>query len=153
MLLTISVYGAMRLEAASQLTSAVQITANITKKASDVTLSVHVGGAKFRTTGYVGVSVWGLPDTISITDECGSDMQCAAAPCNSKLLSPQCEFIFGAIFPSDASGNINETMSDALVVGIYQHVSVLSMPCESKAKCESDFKTGGSHLDLRLPTT
>lgn len=153
MLLATSLYGAMRLETASQLTSAVQITANITKKASDVALSVHVGGTKFRTTGYVGVSVWGLPSWVFITNDCDSTDQCAENPCQHW----QCEFIFGAAFPPDASGNIDETMSNALVLGMYQHIYIVAMPCAAGTGCIIDSKTDPrktefGHLDLHIPT-
>jgi hypothetical protein len=173
-LLSTSVYGAMRLEANSQLTSSVQISANIARKAPHTTLSVHVTGFKIRTIGYVDITVFGLLSKVPLVSKCHrlasgrsartagpssspspttpppvTYVHCIEDPCS--YLPSQCQMIFGAIFPPNASGNINETMNDGLVPGKYQDISVIAQICQSQKGCGP--AAGGppaSHLDIRL---
>ena len=152
-LLAISVYGAMRLEAFSQRISSVQISASIAKDSSKTTLSAHVAGYRLETVGYVGVIVSGLPRSFRVVRYCkrnslGAYAQCVQNPC-SYIKPFRCHVIFSAAVPPDANGNLDYTLSDGLVPGKYQDISVQAVICQVQKGCKAS-GSPVSKLDIHL---
>jgi hypothetical protein len=151
-LLATSMYGAMRLETDSQLNSAVQISASVAKDNSETTLSVHVTASKIREVGYIGINVMALPSGIPFVTLCGrikvrqGAASCTEDPC--AYLS-QCVVIFGGTVPPDPSGGVDESLSDALITGQYQDITVKASVCQTQKGCTS-LGSAGSRVDLHL---
>ena len=151
-LLSTSMYGAMRLEADSQLNSAVQISADVAKDNFDTTLSVHVTASKIREVGYVGITVLGLPSGVPFTALCGTvrvrknAASCTEDPC---AYLNDCVVIFGGTVPPNPSGDVDETISDALITGQYQDITVKASVCRTQEGCTS-LGSACSRVDLHL---
>jgi len=153
MLLASSSYGAMRLETDSQLSSSVQVWANIVRTSTQWTLSVHITGNRIKNTGYVGISALGLPSSVVVPTECASKhLGRGSAPCPGEpcaYLKGMCQLLMDETVPPDANGNINLTLSDGILPGSYQDVSVRAVLCSLKGFCYS-VKRSGSTLDFHL---
>jgi hypothetical protein len=151
-LLAASIYGAMRLETDSQLNSVVQISANVAKDTSETTLSVHVTASKIREVGYIGINVMALPSGVPFMELCSTVMvpkdsaSCTEDPC---AYLKKCVVIFGATVPPDPSGDVDETLSDALITGQYQDITVKASVCQTQKGCSS-LGSLGSRVDLHL---
>lgn len=148
-LLATSLYGAMRLETDSQLNSIVQISASVGKANPEATLSIHVTASKIKEVGYVGIDVMGLPSGVPIVALCSAvkiqenHASCTEDPC---AYSDKCAMIFGATVPPDPNGDVNETLSDALVPRQYQDITVKASICQKTKGC----RPSGSQVDLHL---
>jgi len=158
-LLAISVYGAMRLEAVSQGTPAVQISASIenSAKATDPSkvLSAHVRAAKIVRDTYVGVIVLGLPQGVPLGSGCSKRGQFASTQCLIKPCRNKCNLIFSVTVPPDANGNIDYMLRDGLVDSTKdQDISVLALLCESTpcTRFLNESRTASS-LDIYLSHT
>jgi hypothetical protein len=121
--------------------------------------SWNVTGFKIEVAGYVGVIISGLPSTVPAESTCSaySDaeaVQCMEAPCHFM----QCQVIFVATIPPNASGDIDETISDGIVPAGYQDISVEALVCKGKGGCsEAEHPSAGradhpsvSKLDIHL---
>ncbi len=151
-LLATSMYGALRLETDSQLNSVVQISANVAKDGSETTLSVHVTASKIREVGYIGINVMGLKAGVPFMMLCSvikvpkTSTWCTEDPCD---YLNECVVIFGATVPPGPSGDVDETLSDALITGQYQDITVKASVCQTQKGCSS-LGSAGSRVDLHL---
>lgn len=152
-LIACSMYGAIRLETASQLNSDVQLGAQVTKSASDTALSVHVTASKVRNIGYIGIYVLGLPSTVHMADVCSRFTtlihrgRCTDIPC--AYLGNSCEHVMDGTVTPDAAGDINETLTASLITGKFQDIYVQAVVCSSEGVCQK-VSQAGSRLDIHL---
>jgi hypothetical protein len=152
-LLATSLYGGMRLEADSQLNSAVQISASVAKSGADSTLSIHVTASRIREVGYIGINVMGLPSGVPFAEMCGSvyvpahDAACTEDPCH--YLVTECVVIMGATIPPDPDGDVDDTLSDALIPGAFQDITVKASVCQTQEGC-GNLGSNASRVDLHL---
>lgn len=153
MLLASSVYGAMRLETDSQLSSGVQVGAQIVRSPAGMALSVHVTGSKIGYSGYIGVAVLGLPNGIPIVTKCkkyhpgNHSSQCTEDPC--EYLRAECEVIFGQTVSPDSNGSINETLSDAFIPRKFEDIYIQTEVCSEIGVCRP-VRQDGSRIDIHL---
>lgn len=152
-LLATSLYGGMRLETNSQLSSVVQISASIGKSGSGDNLSIHVTASKIREVGYIGINVMGLPTGIPFTTMCRTikipddNAACTEDPCY--YLTKDCVVILGATVPPDPDGDVDETLSDAIIPGQFQDITVKASVCQTQKGCSS-LGSNASRVDLHL---
>ncbi|HEY1821698.1 MAG TPA: hypothetical protein VGG83_17375 [Trebonia sp.] len=152
-LLATSLYGAMRLEIDSQLSSVVQISASVGKSDSGTALSVHVSASKIKQVGYVGVNATALPGGLPLATLCagqsskGDNASCDEDPC--AYLKKNCVVILAAAIPPDPNGDVDETLSDALITGQFQEITVEASVCLTRNACGTA-STDASQVDLHL---
>jgi hypothetical protein len=156
-MLVSGVYGAMRLETASQLTSSVQLTASLARDKGGLSLTIHVAGNRIQTVGYIGVTIFGLPAGVPLASECQGRpapegaATCADDPCD--YLVRQCLVIAGGTVPPDGSGDIRGVITDGLITGKFQDISIRARVCQTVSGCTAKGTTGTgqvSRLDIHL---
>jgi hypothetical protein len=100
-LIAMSMYTAMRLEARSQLQTEVQVTASVSESDSLATLSVHVTAAKLRNDSWVHLQVYDAKNR----------------PIASGSISP------------DVNGNVDNTLAIPIQPGKYDQISIQTSTC------------------------
>jgi hypothetical protein len=124
-LLATSVYGAILLGSQSLRPPSVQISANIISKTPHTTIAIHVTAFNISMNSHVEITTLGC------------------------IYLSQCEQIFSATVPGDASGSIDRTMIDGLILDDYQDISVGGKVCESAKSCVTSDRYV-VHLNIRL---
>ena len=156
-LIGISILGAMRTETDSQLSPAVQVSGEVTNNASGITVSAHVSGVKLGDSRYVELQILGLLSGGNESKQCKAVRQhpttasCTEAPCTENYSENQCQLLVNGTVQPDASGNVNETISNGVTPGKFQDIAIVGLVCDSNKGCDPLSKHG-SRFDLRLPT-
>jgi len=157
-LMGISAYGAMRLEANSQQSFDAQVAANVSMSASGATVSVHVTASKIKNNNYVGIIARGLPYGISLTTECekvitnSHSVTCPENPCYYlPRVGDSCPIVINGIATPDDSGNVDETLSAPVGVGEFQDIDVQAEICSHTMRTCFPLNDNGSRVDIFLP--
>jgi hypothetical protein len=164
-LISMSAYGAMRLETASQRSSSAQVAAALND--SDSAITVHVTASKVVGGGYIWISVQGLPATPELAKACkGIDKNlmsdqatCEEDPCGPGRLQSRCVWLMNGSVAPDASGDVNDTMDIPIKPGQFQDLDIRASICTSSA-CggtvnvgQEPLPTEGSRVDVLIPQT
>jgi hypothetical protein len=168
--IAISAYGGMRLETDSQLSSSAQVAAGANTNSSGTTVSAHVTAYKIKDGSWVGITIWGLPSSVSITTACNkvehylgpNQATCQQDPCGPGpgRLGSECKIIMNGTVAPDANGDVDDTLSVPLQPGRYQDIDVRAVICSSSMCQGVNEVTGsnkyapteGSRLDIVIPT-
>ena len=164
--IAISTYGGMRLETDSQLSSSAQVAAGANTNSSGTMVSAHVTAYKIKDGSWVGITIWGLPSSVSITTACNKlehyQATCQQAPCGPGPgnLESECKIIMTGTVAPDANGDVDDTLSVPLQPGRYQDIDVRAAICSSSTCQGVNEVTGynkyapaeGSRLDIVIPT-
>ena len=162
-LISMSAYGAMRLETASQRSSSAQVAATLND--TDSAITVHVTASKVVGGGYIWISVQGLPASPELAVACkGVDKNlqpdqatCEEDPCGPKRLQSSCVWLMNGSVAPDASGDVNDTMDIPIEPGQFQDLDIRASVCTSSAcggaaKLSKDpILTEGSRVDVLIP--
>jgi VIT1/CCC1 family predicted Fe2+/Mn2+ transporter len=168
--IAISAYGGMRLETDSQLSSSAQVAAGANTNSSGTMVSAHVTAYKIKDGSWVGITIWGLPSSVSITTACNklehylrpNQATCQQDPCGPGpgRLGSECKIILNGTVAPDANGDVDDTLSVPLQPGRYQGIDVRAVICSSSMCQGVNEVTGsnkyapaeGSRLDIVIPT-
>jgi hypothetical protein len=167
--IAISAYGGMRLETDSQLSSSAQVAASANTNSSGMMVSAHVTAYKIKDGSWVGITIWGLPSSVSIT-ACNklehflrpNQATCQQDPCGPGLgrLGSECKIIMNGTVAPDSNGDVDDTLSVPLQPDRYQDIDVRAVICSSSMCQGVNEVTGsnkyapaeGSRLDIVIPT-
>jgi NADH:ubiquinone oxidoreductase subunit 6 (subunit J) len=140
MLAANAVYGAMRLEAISQVSAPyAQVGAKIQVSGSLGTLTLEIAGSKLRNGDRIGATVFGLPwRGVPLTTMCQSSQAQAIArqqpayPCldDPCLRYFHCIQLDGMNVEANADGTADETFSVPFSASSYQHLRIIAEVCQ-----------------------
>lgn len=162
-LISMSAYGAMRLETASQRSSSAQVAATL--NGTDSAVTVHVTASKVVGGGYLWISVQGLPASPPLSVACkGIDKNlqsdqatCEEDPCGRNRLQSKCDWLMDGSVAPDASGDVNNTMEIPIKPGEFQDLDIRASVCTSSAcggaatLSNESLPTEGSRVDVLIP--
>jgi hypothetical protein len=150
-LIGIAAYGAMRLEANSQLSGTVQVTAAVSLVASNANLSVQVNAAKLSNKAWAAVEVYGV-SSAEVAERCTlvhrKSPPCREDPCGYRKYVECAVLMNGTILPN-ATGDVNQTIKVPFDPVTYQYIDVRASPCTAYA-CHG-VGHNASRLDMKVP--
>ena len=160
-LISMSAYGAMRLETASQRSSSAQVAATL--NGTDTAITVHVTASKVVGGGYIWIAVQGLPASPPLSVACeGIKLRpelatCVQDPCGPNRLQHSCVWLMNGSVAPDATGDVNDTMDIPIKPGEFQDLDIRASVCTSSAcggaanLTDEPLPTEGSRVDVLIP--
>jgi len=141
----------MRLEANSQLSGTVQVTAAVSLVASSANVSIQVNAAKLSNKAWAAIEVYGV-SSAEVADKCVLVHQksppCQDDPCGYRKYVECATLMNGTILPN-ATGEVNQTIKVPFDPVKYQYIDVRASPCMAYA-CHG-VGHNASRLDMTVP--